>query len=98
MTCLYTHVSFGRKEIAQFLLEHGADIHEGCGDGDTPLRIITFSLILIFTDAAVARKSPDLVKWLIDMGADMMRENDDGKTPLAWAALEGWKILKKIDS
>ncbi|ORX65883.1 ankyrin, partial [Anaeromyces robustus] len=37
----------------------------------------------------------DLVKYLIEHGADINKENEDGKTPLFWACESGNEDLVK---
>src|SRR5262249_19634806 len=60
----------GRLEIAQYLLEKGANVSGTNEDGNTPLHIAAF---LCRTDT---------VKLLLDKGASTLIKNNRGETPL----------------
>ena len=63
----------GNAEVVAVLLEAGADSMLGGGD-DTPLHWAT---------------TPEVVAVLLEAGADLDAPDDNGKTPLHWAALLG---------
>lgn len=69
---LYFPVIHAHKEVADFLLQHGADINAASPMGITPLH------------AAVMFKQPRMALWLLEHGAEP-NPVYDGKTPLAMA-------------
>lgn len=71
----------GNFEIAELLLKQGADINCGnCNDfNSTPLMIRTIRLV-------DANASMEPVKWLINHGAVINKQDKQGKTPLMQAA------------
>lgn len=71
-------------EIAQFLIEHGADVNTGDSSGNT-------ALIL-----AVAWCTAEMVQFLIDSGAELNRAGSEGMTPLIIATRNGRKRMFDI--
>lgn len=69
---LYFPVIHGHTEIADYLLQHGADINAASPMGITPIH------------SAVMFKQPGMARWLLDHGAEP-NPVYDGKTPLAMA-------------
>ena len=69
---LYFPVIHAHVEVAQYLLEQGADPNAASPDGITPLH------------GAVMFNQPEMVRWLLDHGANP-NSLYDGKTPLALA-------------
>lgn len=67
----------GDSDIAQLLLDHGADVNKTDARGDTPLLI------------AVERGHRDVIQALIHHGANMNLANQDGMTPALYAAFNG---------
>ena len=65
MACYWGHV-----DIAQLLIEQGADIDQTTGEGSTPLSI------------AVGHGNVDVAHLLIERGADVIQATDDGRSPL----------------
>ncbi|MBE7103781.1 ankyrin repeat domain-containing protein [Bacillus cereus] len=78
-TPLHLAAYFGQKEIASFLLEHGADIHIRAENDNenTPLQ------------AAIANEQSELVAFLIEKGSDVNAVQSGGWTGLHEAALLG---------
>ncbi|GLV64452.1 hypothetical protein Bmyc01_31220 [Bacillus mycoides] len=78
-TPLHLAAYFGQKEIASFLLEHGANIHIRAKNENenTPLQ------------AAIANKQIELVSFLIEKGSDVNAVQNGGWTGLHEAALLG---------
>ncbi|QWU45537.1 ankyrin repeat domain-containing protein [Bacillus sp. NP247] len=78
-TPLHLAAYFGQKEIASFLLEHGANIHIRAKNENenTPLQ------------AAIANKQSELVAFLIEKGSDVNAVQSGGWTGLHEAALLG---------
>jgi len=74
----------GHVEIAQLLVEHGADVAAQNKDGETPLH------------RAASRGDLDLARFLVEHGADAAAENKDGVTPLHWASLRGHLDLARF--
>ena len=66
-------------DMAQFLLDNGADINIQCWQGNTILMGII----------RPEKEILDVVKWLVSKGADVNIKNDEGKTALAIALEEG---------
>jgi ankyrin repeat protein len=69
VTPLGTAATFGANEVAQVLLDHGADTEKTSEHGNTPLH------------AAVANGNRELVVLLLDCGADPDATTADGRTP-----------------
>jgi ankyrin repeat protein len=65
-----------KEEAVNTLIQLGADVNKtisGLGGGGTALH------------AAAARTMPNIVKMLLDAGADINKEDNDGRTPLITA-------------
>jgi ankyrin repeat protein len=73
-TPLHSAVSYGRTEVAQILVAHGADIDSRGLDGVTALHFASYHGHL------------DTMKWLLDHGADVNAQSSKGHTPLHHAA------------
>jgi len=73
---MYFPVVGGYQEIAEMLLEHGADVNAGTG-GTTSLH-----------GAAMFNRAY-MAKWLLSHGADPVLVNYEGKTPLEFAQDSG---------
>jgi ankyrin repeat protein len=74
-----------RFELTQLLLEHGADVNVAQEEGGfTPLH------------AAAQHGDLELVKLLLDRGANTKATLDDGRTPRAVAADEGHEQLGEL--
>lgn len=71
-TPLHGAVSHGHLQLAQYLLDHGADVNERANHGQTPLHLATSRL--------------DLVQLLVDRGGDISACDDEhGTPPIEWA-------------
>jgi len=74
LTALAIAAKFGHYNIAEFLLDHGADVNaHRDNDGNTPLQL-----------ACICGRF-DVARLLLEKGADVTNRNDDGYTPLTWA-------------
>jgi ankyrin repeat protein len=69
---LYFPVIHAKTEVAEYLLQHGADPNAASPDGINPLH------------GAVMFSQPKMAQWLLDHGVDP-NPKYDGKTPLAMA-------------
>ena len=69
---LYFPVIHAKTDVAEYLLQHGADPNAASSDGITPLH------------AAVMFDQPKMALWLLDHGVDTNPKNYH-KTPLAMA-------------
>jgi ankyrin repeat protein len=69
---LYFPVIHAKLDVAEYLLQHGADPNAASPDGITPLH------------AAVMFNQPRMAQWLLDQSTDP-NPKYDGKTPLAMA-------------
>ena len=78
-TYLHRAAQFGRHDLADLLLRHGADVNARAHNGiaSTPLL------------CAVIGQHLDLVKYLIARGADVNLATSEGATPLHKAAIGG---------
>lgn len=82
---LYTAVANGDKASAEAELKKGADINwKSTLEGNTSLH------------AAVTEEQTELLKFLLEKGADASIKNNDGKTPLALAKETGNEAAIKI--
>ncbi|OQR95835.1 hypothetical protein THRCLA_07532 [Thraustotheca clavata] len=82
-TLLHTACWWGHANIAQYLIQLGADI-----DAIDTIQSKTTPLI----EAARAGRS-DIVKLLLDERACVSHQDSHGDTPLHWAARRGWNSL-----
>ncbi len=73
-TALKKALLYNHLDIAQYLKDHGADVDAADKSGNT---------ILMLEVKYAAR--PDIIKWLIENGADASRRNDDGLSALDFA-------------
>ncbi|KAK1839847.1 ankyrin repeat protein [Colletotrichum chrysophilum] len=78
-TPLYVACKNGNAELAETLLEKGADVAVSSNDGWTPL------------NAASSNSHVDVVKLLLEEGADVTDSNNAGWTPL-YAASDGGHV------
>ncbi len=81
VTSLGTAATFGAVEIAEILLEHGADTEKTSDDRHTPLH------------SAAANGNAELVRLLLDHGADRTATLDDGRIPAELAANDEISVL-----
>lgn len=72
-TPLYVATYYGHKEIAAYLLEHGADVNARALDGTTPLM------------CTAMYNFPELTQMLIAAGADPDIKDNKGHTALYYA-------------
>jgi ankyrin repeat protein len=73
-TPLHVAAKAGHKEVAEFLLAHGADVNAVDDMGRTPLHW------------AAASGRMDMVELLLANKADVNAKDNDHATPLRWAA------------
>ena len=79
---MHRAVTFGQKEIAELLIDKGADVNASSG-GETPLH-----------EAALFGHK-EIVELLIGKGADLNAKDEDGDTPLDFAYAETADLLRK---
>jgi uncharacterized protein len=77
---------FGHREIVQFLLEHGADVHLAARN---PQRVTALH-------AAVARRDAEIVGMLLGRGADPNSLQQKGFAPLHGAASNGDENIARL--
>jgi ankyrin repeat protein len=75
-TPLHMAVLYARKDMAELLLAHGANVDAKGNLGDTPL------------EDAVTKRSKDLVELLLAHGANVNAKDSHGNTPLNLAAIK----------
>jgi RNA polymerase sigma factor (sigma-70 family) len=79
-----------RIELAEFLIEHGADINRPSWFGYTPLHNAIMRIMDPPVRYAHTKGSPDMVEWALDHGVDIeARDWQLESRPLAWAAHVG---------
>jgi ankyrin repeat protein len=84
-TALLTAAFWGRYEIAEMLIEHGANVNAKAKEGVAPLH------------EAARMGHVKLARLLLAHGADVNAKDDKGKTPLDWAGLhEGSPEINKL--
>ncbi len=79
-----THGTGGSVEIAELLIEKGADIYARDGIGDT---------VLMW---AAGGNSVEIAKLLIAKGVDVNATDKIGTTPLMWAAYKGFVEMVEL--
>jgi ankyrin repeat protein len=79
---LFLAVRYGQKEVAELLIEKGADVNAKNNYGETPL--------------AYALNNKEIADLLIAKGADVNAKGDFGGTPLHEAAGSGHKETAKL--
>ena len=70
--------------IVQTLIDKGADVNRGFPDGTRPIH------------AAVDNNDADVVKLLLERGANITVVNGDGKTPLKMAEEKGYSTIARM--
>ncbi|WP_253302358.1 ankyrin repeat domain-containing protein [Wolbachia endosymbiont of Psylliodes chrysocephala] len=96
-TALHLAAQEGYKEVIEALLDKGANVNAKDKDGKTPRNLTTNEAIqtLLQNTAKLleAAKNSDIdeVRRLISEGASVNATDQDGKTPLHWAARNGKK-------
>jgi cytohesin len=83
-TPLHYAAMYGRHEIAELLLERGADPNIQDNDGDTPLHL------------AAANGYSEIVKLLLEHGADPNVQDYGGMTPLHYAATGYLEVVELL--
>ena len=75
------HVVGASREIAEMLIEAGANPRARMPDGDTPLHRVT---------------APEVVQLLVGLGADVNAVNESGSTPLMRVAVVHWPLRSAL--
>ncbi len=83
-TPLYVAVANGRKDVAEFLLSHKANVNAKSTDGLAPLHWA----------AAIGNK--DMVELLLAHHADVDIKNNNGETPLHLAVVFNYKDVVEL--
>ena len=76
---LLAALSQGYVEIAELLLEHGADVDARKSTGET---ILLIAILWLEYDNHLCNVVKNVVEFLLTHGADVNFQDDDGKTPL----------------
>jgi ankyrin repeat protein len=77
---------FGHREIVQFLLEHGADVHLAARNAQRVTAL----------HAAAARRDVEIVRMLLKHGADLNARQDKGFAPLHASAANGEESMVRL--
>jgi ankyrin repeat protein len=81
-TPLHSAASNGRNSIITFLIKQGADINARDNYNNTPLHEAAwYSVNLVLRQGLVQDSTYDTVSLLIEMGADLIRNISNNKTP-----------------
>jgi hypothetical protein len=83
-SALHYAVFAGRKDVALFLIEHGADVNARSTNGSSPLMM------------AAREGQEELAQVLLGRGADPSIKNDWGDDALAWAIRNGHARIGKM--
>lgn len=83
-TALHLAARNESNDMAEYLLQHGADVNAEMEGGETPLIV------------AVLNKRASLVELLIERGADVNARTAWGKSPLHYAAQNGSKQIVEM--
>ncbi len=94
ITPLHNAALYGHEKIAQFLIDHGADIHSRATVGDPVRSIYSPAESMTPLHVAADRGFYKIVKLLLDHGALVNARNYINKTPLHFAALDFYSIDK----
>jgi ankyrin repeat protein len=73
-TALFQATSWGRPEIAEMLIKHGANVNAKAARGVAPLH------------EAARMWHVELARLLLKHGAEVNAKDDEGRTPLDWAS------------
>ncbi|KAH9958725.1 hypothetical protein BC827DRAFT_548091 [Russula dissimulans] len=87
-TPLHSAVYYGHVDVAQFLLEHQADVHSRDSEGRTPLHNPSEGANRT-KNSTILRRLVEVVRLLLRHGADINARADDGSTPLHSAVYFG---------
>ncbi len=74
---------FGHRQVVEFLLEHGADVHLAARNAQRVTAL----------HAAVARRDAEIVRMLLKRGADPNARQEKGFVPLHDAAANGEEVI-----
>jgi ankyrin repeat protein len=77
---------FGHREVVDFLLEHGADVHLAAQNAQRVTAL----------HAAVARRNLEIVQMLLQRGADPNARQEKGFAPLHEAAANGEEAIAHL--
>lgn len=92
------------RAMVELLDCRGADIEARDKQGRTPLSLAVqrgYSSFLDHVEGDAKTKSPrdrclDVVKYLLDRGVDIETTDDQGRTPLSWAAERGFVVVVQM--
>jgi ankyrin repeat protein len=80
-TVLHRAAFMGRKDVAELLIEKGAQVNAKTGIGRTPMHVVA---------------TKEVAELLIAQGAEVDAKTKDGDTPLLRAALDGHKEVAEL--
>ena len=90
-TALFHAVYAGNVNIVETLIAHEADVNAKDNQGLTPLMIIAGSYREHGSTSRVF-----MAKMLLEKGADIFAEADDGRTAVTFAVIGSWHYLEKF--
>ncbi|MHC9538403.1 MAG: ankyrin repeat domain-containing protein [Vulcanimicrobiota bacterium] len=99
VTALHTAARYGQKEVADYLIQQGADVNALDIDGETPLHktAMMYTLLGQFENAYFTKDGQlEVAQMLVEKGADVNALSKKGETPLRKATMQQFFEMVKL--